>query len=94
MRRRKKVRKASERLFGGTTIHAGKGTHQPEDSFFQAVRFRLTDLATEIQAGRHLTYRAVWLQDLGHDSGRSAPRGCGFYPALPRGGNHARRQGL
>jgi alkylation response protein AidB-like acyl-CoA dehydrogenase len=30
---------------------------------FQAVRFRLADMATEIEAGRNLVYRAAWLKD-------------------------------
>jgi short-chain 2-methylacyl-CoA dehydrogenase len=30
---------------------------------FQAVQFQLTDLATEIEAGRALVYRAAWLKD-------------------------------
>jgi alkylation response protein AidB-like acyl-CoA dehydrogenase len=32
---------------------------------FQAVRFQLADLATEIEAGRQLVYRAAWLKDEG-----------------------------
>ncbi len=32
---------------------------------FQAVRFRLADMATEIEAGRRLVYRAAWLKDQG-----------------------------
>jgi alkylation response protein AidB-like acyl-CoA dehydrogenase len=32
---------------------------------FQAVRFRLADMATEIEAGRNLVYRAAWLKDQG-----------------------------
>jgi alkylation response protein AidB-like acyl-CoA dehydrogenase len=32
---------------------------------FQAVRFQLADLATEIEAGRHLVRRAAWLKDGG-----------------------------
>ncbi len=39
---------------------------------FQAVQFRLADLATEIQAGRHLTYHAAWLQDQGRPFGKEA----------------------
>jgi alkylation response protein AidB-like acyl-CoA dehydrogenase len=39
---------------------------------FQAVQFRLSDLATEIQAGRHLTYHAAWLQDQGRPFGKEA----------------------
>jgi alkylation response protein AidB-like acyl-CoA dehydrogenase len=32
---------------------------------FQQVQFRLADLATEIEAGRHLTYHAAWLKERG-----------------------------
>jgi butyryl-CoA dehydrogenase len=32
---------------------------------FQQVQFRLADLATEIEAARHLTYHAAWLKDQG-----------------------------
>jgi short/branched chain acyl-CoA dehydrogenase len=32
---------------------------------FQAVQFLLTDMATEIEAGRALVYRAAWLKDQG-----------------------------
>jgi butyryl-CoA dehydrogenase len=32
---------------------------------FQPVQFRLADLATEVEAGRHLTYHAAWLRDRG-----------------------------
>src|SRR5205823_8008296 len=32
---------------------------------FQAVRFKLADMATEIEAGRQLVYRAAWLKDEG-----------------------------
>ena len=32
---------------------------------FQAVGFKLADMATEIAAGRHLTYHAAWLKDRG-----------------------------
>jgi butyryl-CoA dehydrogenase len=39
---------------------------------FQAVQFRLADLATEIEAGRHLTYHAAWLQDQGRPYGKEA----------------------
>ncbi|MEZ4423848.1 MAG: acyl-CoA dehydrogenase family protein [Gemmatimonadota bacterium] len=31
----------------------------------QAVQFRLSELATELQAARHLTYHAAWLKDQG-----------------------------
>jgi len=39
---------------------------------FQTVQFRLSELATEIQAGRHLTYHAAWLQDQGRPFGKEA----------------------
>ena len=32
---------------------------------FQAIRFRLADMATEIEAGRNLVYKAAWLKDQG-----------------------------
>ena len=34
---------------------------------FQAVQFRLADMATEIEAGRVLVYKAAWLKDQGRD---------------------------
>ena len=34
-------------------------------SRFQAIQFKLADMATEIAAGRALTYRAAWLKDRG-----------------------------
>jgi alkylation response protein AidB-like acyl-CoA dehydrogenase len=39
---------------------------------FQAVRFRLADMATEIEAGRALTYRAAWLKDQGRPFAKEA----------------------
>jgi alkylation response protein AidB-like acyl-CoA dehydrogenase len=39
---------------------------------FQAVQFRLADFATEIQAGKHLTYHAAWLQDQRRPFGKEA----------------------
>jgi short-chain 2-methylacyl-CoA dehydrogenase len=39
---------------------------------FQAVRFALADLATEIEAGRGLVYRAAWLKDQGRPFAREA----------------------
>ncbi len=32
---------------------------------FQQVQFKLAEIATDIEAGRHLTYHAAWLQDQG-----------------------------
>ena len=34
-------------------------------SSFQAVQFKLADMATEIEAGRSMVYRAAWLKDQG-----------------------------
>jgi short-chain 2-methylacyl-CoA dehydrogenase len=36
-------------------------------SKFQAVQFKLADMATEIEAGRGLVYKAAWLKDQGRD---------------------------
>jgi short-chain 2-methylacyl-CoA dehydrogenase len=36
-------------------------------SRFQAVQFRLADMATEIEAGRALVYKAAWLKDQDRD---------------------------
>jgi alkylation response protein AidB-like acyl-CoA dehydrogenase len=41
-------------------------------SRFQAVQFALADMATEIEAGRQLVYRAAWLKDEGKDFGLAA----------------------
>jgi short-chain 2-methylacyl-CoA dehydrogenase len=34
---------------------------------FQAIAFKLADMATEIEAARHLVYKAAWLKDAGRD---------------------------
>jgi short/branched chain acyl-CoA dehydrogenase len=34
---------------------------------FQAVQFRLADMATEIEAGRNMVYKAAWLKDQDRD---------------------------
>ncbi|HZS30865.1 MAG TPA: acyl-CoA dehydrogenase family protein [Gaiellaceae bacterium] len=34
---------------------------------FQAIQFQLADMATEIDAGRQLVYRAAWLKDQGRE---------------------------
>jgi short-chain 2-methylacyl-CoA dehydrogenase len=39
---------------------------------FQAVQFRLADIATEIEAGRGLVYKAAWLKDQGRPFAREA----------------------
>ena len=41
-------------------------------SRFQAVQFRLADIATEIEAGRGLVLRAAWLKDQGRPFAREA----------------------
>ncbi len=39
---------------------------------FQAVQFKLADMAVEIDAGRLLTYKAAWLKDQGKPFGQEA----------------------
>jgi short/branched chain acyl-CoA dehydrogenase len=39
---------------------------------FQAVQFQLADMATEIEAGRALVYKAAWLKDQGGEFAREA----------------------
>jgi len=39
---------------------------------FQAVQFKLADMATEIEAGRTMVYKAAWLKDRGRDFGLAA----------------------
>jgi alkylation response protein AidB-like acyl-CoA dehydrogenase len=39
---------------------------------FQAIRFKLADMATEIEAGRALVLRAAWLKDQGRPFAREA----------------------
>jgi alkylation response protein AidB-like acyl-CoA dehydrogenase len=34
---------------------------------FQAIQFKLADMATEVEAGRNLVYKAAWLKDQGRD---------------------------
>jgi short-chain 2-methylacyl-CoA dehydrogenase len=41
-------------------------------SKFQAVQFRLAEMATEIEAGRAITLRAAWLKDQGRPFGKEA----------------------
>jgi len=41
-------------------------------SAFQAIRFKLADMATEIEAGRSLVYKAAWLKDQGRPFAREA----------------------
>ena len=39
---------------------------------FQGVHFALADIATGIEAGRHLVYHAAWLAQNGHPSAKEA----------------------
>ena len=39
---------------------------------FQAVQFRLADMATEIEAARNLVYKAAWVKDQGRPFGKEA----------------------
>jgi len=39
---------------------------------FQGVQFQLSDMATEIEAGRHLVYHAAWLAQNGKPFGKQA----------------------
>jgi short/branched chain acyl-CoA dehydrogenase len=41
-------------------------------SKFQAIQFKLADMATEIEAGRALVYRAAWLKDQGRPFAQTA----------------------
>ncbi|MFL5617646.1 MAG: acyl-CoA dehydrogenase [Gemmatimonadaceae bacterium] len=55
------VKYASERKQFGQTIAS-----------FQGIAFQLADMATEIEAGRHLTYHAAWLAQQGKPFGKQA----------------------
>jgi short/branched chain acyl-CoA dehydrogenase len=39
---------------------------------FQAIQFKLADMATEIEAGRNLVYKAAWLKDEGRPFAKEA----------------------
>ena len=39
---------------------------------FQAIQFQLADMATEIEAGRNMVYKAAWLKDRDRPFGREA----------------------
>jgi len=41
-------------------------------STFQAIQFQLADMATEIEAGRNLVYKAAWLKDQGRPFAQEA----------------------
>ena len=46
------------------------------------MQFALADMATEIEAGRQLVYRAAWLKDQGKDVRASPPRRRSSTPGL------------
>src|SRR5918996_54408 len=57
---------------------------------FQAVQFKLADLATEIEAGRALVYKAAWLKDQGRPFAKEAAMAKLFTGELShRVANHA-----
>jgi short-chain 2-methylacyl-CoA dehydrogenase len=59
-------------------------------SKFQAIQFKLADIATEIEAGRALVYRAAWLKDQGRPFGLAAAMAKLFTGELShRAANHA-----
>jgi short/branched chain acyl-CoA dehydrogenase len=51
---------------------------------FQAVQFQLTDMATEIEAGRALVYKAAWLKDQGRPFAKEAAMAKLFTGLLSR----------
>ena len=57
---------------------------------FQAIQFKLADMATEIEAGRALVYRAAWLKDQGGPFAKEAAMAKLFTGELAhRVANHA-----
>jgi butyryl-CoA dehydrogenase len=50
----------------------GKGPEDGPDDDRQATRFALADMATEIEAARHLVYHAAWLKEAGQPYTREA----------------------
>ena len=57
---------------------------------FQAIQFKLADMATEIEAGRGLVYRAAWLKDQGRPFAQAAAMAKLFTGELAhRVANHA-----
>jgi short/branched chain acyl-CoA dehydrogenase len=57
---------------------------------FQAIQFKLADMATEIEAGRALVYRAAWLKDQGRPFAKEAAMAKLFTGELAhRVANHA-----
>jgi short/branched chain acyl-CoA dehydrogenase len=59
-------------------------------SKFQAIQFKLADMATEIEAGRALVYKAAWLKEQGRPFGQAAAMAKLFTGELAhRVANHA-----
>ena len=59
-------------------------------SKFQAIQFKLADMATEIEAGRGLVYRAAWLKDQGRPFAKEAAMAKLFTGELAhRAANHS-----
>ena len=57
---------------------------------FQAIQFKLADIATELEAGRGLLYKAAWLKDQGRPFAREAAMAKLFTGELAhRAANHA-----
>ena len=57
---------------------------------FQAIQFKLADMATEIEAGRQLVYKAAWLKDAGRPFAKEAAMAKLFTGELAhRVANHA-----
>jgi short/branched chain acyl-CoA dehydrogenase len=57
---------------------------------FQAIQFKLADMATEIEAGRGLVYKAAWLKDQGRPFAQAAAMAKLFTGELAhRAANHA-----
>jgi butyryl-CoA dehydrogenase len=53
--------------YAGTREQFGRAVWE-----FQPIQFRLADLATDVEAGRHLTYHAAWLKDRGEPYSKQA----------------------
>jgi short/branched chain acyl-CoA dehydrogenase len=59
-------------------------------SSFQAIQFKLADMATEIEAGRSLVYKAAWLKDEGRPYAQAAAMAKLYTGELAhRAANHA-----
>ena len=52
---------------------------------FQQIQFKLADMATDLEAGRHLTYHAAWLKDQGSPFSKQASMAKLFCSSSPCG---------